>query len=617
MQAAGHEEPQGRCVIIGAGPAGLTAAWELRKAEVPVVVFEKDRMVGGISRTESYKGYRYDIGGHRFFTKVEIVEKWWIDILKGEFLTRPRLSRIYYNDRFFDYPLKPINALTNLGIFEAIRCLASFAVAQVWPSRDEKTLDRWVSNRFGTRLYQIFFKTYTEKVWGMPCSEISADWAAQRIKNLNLLKAVTNALVGESKKGEVVTTLIESFQYPRLGPGQLWEKVAQNVTESGGTLQLNTGVKAIHHDGTRAVAVTVVDDAGKESRVEGAHFISSMPVRELVNCLDPKPPAAVLEAADRLRYRDFLTVGLVIDHPEVFPDNWIYIHSPAVKVGRIQNFKSWSPHMLPDQSKSSVGLEYFVQENDDVWGASDEELVALATREVEALGLVPKNRVVDGCVIRIPKAYPVYDDIYQDCLKTIREYLDTLPNLQLVGRNGQHRYNNQDHSMVTAMYAARNVLGDKLDVWAVNVEAEYHEEVRKDAAVVSNKGGDPLVPARVDADPRQAIVEDAFGRYHPVALGVAFGSTLGASLFLATVVLVLRGGAVVGPNFSLLNNYFIGYSVTWPGAVVGLLEGAAIGFGGGYILARVINAVVGWHERVLVRKLELHAALDTAAGDSP
>ncbi len=609
------QSPGERAVIIGAGPAGLTAAWELCKAGHPVLVLEKDGIVGGISRTETYKGYRYDIGGHRFFTKVKMVDDWWHDILKDDFLARPRLSRIYYNDRFFDYPLKPLNALTNLGLIEAIHCCFSYVQAQLFPSPEEKNLEQWVSNRFGKRLFQIFFKTYTEKVWGMPCSEISADWAAQRIKNLNLMKAITNAFIGKAKSGgEVLTTLIDSFQYPKLGPGQLWEKVAEQLEEKGFAPLLKTGVKTLHHDGTRVLAATVVGPDGAERREEGAHFISSMPVRELLQCLDPKPPSEVLEAAKKLRYRDFLTVGLIIDQPDTFPDNWIYIHAPNVKVGRIQNFKSWSPYMLPDETKSSVGLEYFVQENDEIWSASDADLVELGKREMQTLGLLRAEKVLDGCVIRMPKAYPVYDDIYKDCLATIRAWLERLPNLQLVGRNGQHRYNNQDHSMVTAIYAAKNILGERYDVWDVNVEADYHEEVTKEGAQA--RGGDRLVPARVENDPLLDIVERSFARYDALALGTSFGTVLGSGLFAATAILCLKGGKEVGPNLALLANYLVGYRVTWSGAFIGLVEGLVTGFLVGYVLAWLINGVVAWHERGLVRRLEMKAALDSAAGDA-
>jgi protoporphyrinogen oxidase len=605
-----------RTVIIGAGPAGLTAAWELVKAQRPVLVLEQDGIVGGISRTETYKGYRYDIGGHRFFTKVRMVADWWVDVLGEEFLSRPRLSRIYYDGAYFDYPLKPLNALENLGLLEALRCCLSYAKARVLPDRDERTFEAWVSNRFGKRLFEIFFKTYTEKVWGIPCSKISADWAAQRIKNLNLFAAVTNAFLGSlGARGTVVTSLIDEFRYPRLGPGQLWEKVAANLGERGYAPLLRTRVRALHHDGQRVRAVTVVGPDGEARREAGAHFISSMPIRDLVRCLDPRPPSAVIAAADGLRYRDFLTVGLVIDQPQVFPDNWIYIHSPAVRVGRIQNYKAWSPAMVPDESKSSLGLEYFVQEGDELWSAPDAELVELAKRELETLALVPAGRVVDGCVIRMPKAYPVYDDTYRQCLATVRAYLAGLPNLQLVGRNGQHRYNNQDHSMVTAIYAARNILGASYDVWDVNVEADYHEEVRGRGGARQGSG-DRLVPASVDFDLRIALAEEAFARYHAVALGIAFAAVTGVGLFLATAVLCLKGGEV-GPNLALLSSYFFGYRVTWSGALLGLFEGAGVGFVLGYALARLINAVVAMHERALVRRLELQAAFDSAAGEAP
>jgi protoporphyrinogen oxidase len=603
---------------MGGGPAGLTAAWELTRAGMPVVVIEAGKIVGGISRTENYKGYRYDIGGHRFFTKVQLVQDWWTDILGDQFLVRPRLSRIYYKSRFFDYPLRPMNALTGLGAIEACRCMLSYGVAQAFPSAEERTLEQWVSNRFGRRLFEIFFKTYTEKVWGMPCSEISADWAAQRIKNLNLPKAIANAFFGS--RGKLVTSLIDQFHYPRLGPGQMWQRVSDLLTEKGAPPRLETSVTAVHHDGERITAVTTTGKDGTSTREEGEHFISSLAVRDLINCLEPAPPREILEAANNLRYRDFLTVGLIVDQADPFPDNWIYIHAPDVKVGRIQNFKAWSPEMVPDPSKSSVGLEYFVQEGDEVWSAKDEDLVRLGTKELAQLGLVEEKHVVDGCVIRVPKAYPVYDDFYKGHLAVIREYLARFPNLQLVGRNGQHRYNNQDHSMVTAIYAARNVLGGSYDIWAVNVEADYHEEgadqakePEKDAVP---KVADRLVPARPQYDARTALLRDAFSRFDPVALGAAIGVVAGLGLFLATAILLLKGGPSVGENLELLAQYLLGYRVSWTGAFLGLAEGGGLGFAIGYALARLMNGTVRWHEVALKRKLELRAALDAAAGDA-
>jgi hypothetical protein len=398
----------------------------------------------------------------------------------------------------------------------------------------------------------------------------------------------------------------------------MWERVAELLLENGQGLTLERRVKHLHHDGSRVVAITVSDEAGNEERVEGEQFLSTMPIRELLHAFVPAPPAEVVAAADKLRYRDFLTVGLIIDQEETFPDNWIYIHSPKVKVGRIQNFKSWSPAMVPEPGKSSIGLEYFVQENDEVWSAKDEDLIALGKKEVGVLGLIDPKKVSDGCVIRQPKAYPVYDDIYKDALATIRAWLEGLPNLQLIGRNGQHRYNNQDHSMVTAIYAARNIAGEKYDIWEVNVEAEYHEEAKPDEqatqATQATRGGDRLVPAALKGDPLVELLQQVYARYDARALGGAIGVVLGLGVFVATAVLLLRGGPVVGPNLQLIGQYFLGYSVTWGGALVGLVEGAALGFVIGWVVATIINLVVAVHRDSLLRKLELQAAFDLTSG---
>jgi protoporphyrinogen oxidase len=582
-----------RCIIIGGGPAGLTAAYELVRAGHSPIVFEQDGIVGGISRTDVYKGYRFDIGGHRFFTKVKRVQDWWTEILGDEFLERPRKSRIHYAGKFFAYPLQPMNALLGLGPIEAVRIGVSYLLAQLIPSQEEQNLEQWVANRFGRRLYEIFFKTYTEKVWGMPCTEIGADWAAQRIKNLDLVAAVKSMLVGNAGH----TTLIEKFHYPRLGPGQMWERVAALLEEAGHPARMGTRVDKVHHDGRRVLAVTTIDRDGNVRREEGAHFISSMAIKTLLEGFDPAPPQDVLQAAERLRYRDFLTVGLIVDAPELFPDNWIYVHSPEVKVGRIQNFKNWSPDMVPDPTKSSIGLEYFVRAGDELWSAKDEDLIALATRECERLGLVPANKVIDGVVIRMPKAYPVYDRDYRANLDTIRAYLAPITNLQLVGRNGQHRYNNQDHSMLTAMLAVENISGAKHAIWDVNVEQEYHEVK------------DRLVPERVELDPI-AVLQAAFARYDPIALGGALAMVCGLGLFYSTIVLVIKGGDVVGPHLSLLGHYLFGYRVTWAGAFVGMFEAAAVGFVLGFAMALAINAVVALHQRMLINRLEAMRALE-------
>jgi protoporphyrinogen oxidase len=602
-------------VIIGAGPAGLTAAWELARLGRRSVVFEADELVGGISRTVEYKGYRFDIGGHRFFTKVERVNALWREILGDEFLVRPRLSRIFYGDRFFDYPLKPMNALLGLGPIEAIRIGLSYLKAQVLPHADERTFEQWVTNRFGRRLFEIFFETYTEKVWGMPCSEIGADWAAQRIKNLDLVTAVRNALLGSlANRGEIVTTLIDEFHYPRHGPGQMWESAQDQLVERGTDVVLGAGVVRLHHAEGRVRKVTVREAGGQERDVEAEHVLSSMPIRELLHAFEPSPPPEILAAADRLRYRDFLTVGLIVDRDEVFPDNWIYIHSPDVKMGRIQNFKNWSPYMVADPERTCLGLEYFVQEGDELWAAPDDDLIELGTRECDSLGLIRAEEVRDGCVIRIPKAYPVYDAGYQGALEVLRGWLDPIENLQLIGRNGQHRYNNQDHSMMTAVLAVENIVGASHDVWSVNVDDEYHEEVREESAQPAS--GDRLVPGRAELPSAEEQVLSAFARYDPVALGAAVGAVAGIGLFLATATLLVRGGILVGNNLSLLANYFLGYNVTWAGALVGLGEASLGGFAFGWLLARTINAVVGAHETALIRRLELARTLDPTEVDS-
>ena len=592
------------CVIIGAGPAGLTAAYELSEADIEPIVLEQDDIVGGISRTVEYKGYRFDIGGHRFFTKVKLVEDWWSNILSAEFLVRPRLSRIFYNDKFFDYPFKPLNAVSRLGLFESVRIGLSYIKSRVFPYPEEENLEQWVSNRFGKRLYEIFFKSYTEKVWGMKCTEIGADWAAQRIKNLDLKAAVKNMFFGNSKNN--ITSLIEQFRYPRLGPGMMWERTTEILAERGFPVRMGYKVTKIHVKNERAIAISAIDKQGNEIYELASNFISSMPIRNLLNSIEPAPPEDVLQAANKLRYRDFITVGLIVDNPDLFPDNWIYIHSPKVKVGRIQNFKNWSPEMVPDPSMSSIGLEYFVQAGDELWNTKDKDLIELGRNECVELGLVKPDEVIDGVVIRMPKAYPVYDQLYQESLNIIRNYLDSITNLQLIGRNGQHRYNNQDHSMVTAIYAARNVCGGDFDVWDVNVETEYHEEVQEEDSKAAS--GDRLVPQPVIQNPAE-ILRRAFARYDPIALGCALGFVFGAGLFSMTTVLLLKGGDVVGPNLSLLGNYLVGYYVTWTGAFIGFLEAAIGGFLLGFVMSHMINGVVRWHENRLIKKLQASDAL--------
>jgi len=464
-------------VIIGAGPAGLTAALELSRHHVPAKVLEADKQVGGISRTVNYKGYLFDIGGHRFFTKWEEVNEIWEQTLGDKFLLRPRLSRIYYRKKFFLYPLVAKNALLGLGPVESVRILLSYFRSALFPTPKEDNLEEWVSNRFGKRLYQIFFKTYTEKVWGVPCTSIQAEWAAQRIRGLSLMGAVKNALF--PSKTPKAKTLIDRFHYPERGPGQMWEMLADQLNRQSYPVLMERRVARICHEGGAVTRVVTRGPHGEES-FEGTHFISSMPIRDLINALDPRPPEEVFQAANGIRYRDFLIVSLVVNRKEVSPDNWIYVHEPGVKVGRIQNFKNWSPAMVPDASKTCLGMEYFVFENDELWASPDEKLIEMARREIAQLGLVRPEEIEDGTVVRMQKAYPMYDPGWAERIEAIRAYAQaSLRNLQFVGRNGMHKYNNQDHSMMTALCAAQNICGAEHDLWAINSEPDYHEEVKE------------------------------------------------------------------------------------------------------------------------------------------
>jgi protoporphyrinogen oxidase len=483
-------------VIVGAGPAGLTAAYELGRRGHTGLVLEADDVVGGISRTVERDGWRFDIGGHRFFTKVPVVEDFWHEILPDEeFLLRPRLSRIHYKGKFFDYPLKASNALLNLGILESIRCVLSYLWARLRPPKDQSNFEGWVAARFGYRLYRIFFKTYTEKVWGVPATEIQADWAAQRIKNLSLAKAVVNAVLPKRNQKKI-TTLIEEFSYPKYGPGMMWEVAREKVEAQGSKVMLRTPVTGIRHRDGPAVAV-VAGSKGAVTEYPCSHVVSSMPLSTLIRAMDPPVPPEVRAAADGLHYRDFLTVALVVPEAAGFPDNWIYVHSPDVRLGRIQNFGSWSPYMVKE-GRTCLGLEYFVFEGDDLWTAPDEELVELGKRELEAIGLVDASQVEAGYVVRMPKAYPMYDEHYRVNVEVMRSWLEeNAPNVYPVGRNGMHRYNNQDHSMYTAMLAVENILGADHDIWSVNVEAEYHEEKLVDVRGHHGTGrAAPVLPAR-------------------------------------------------------------------------------------------------------------------------
>jgi len=525
------ERKQGRAIIIGAGPAGLTAALEfIRQSDIKPIILEASNEVGGISRTVKYKGNRMDIGGHRFFSKSDRVMQWWLDLMPmegesetgGEFcyqgmkrgmpsakkvadptkdervmLVRPRKSRIYFLRKFFDYPIQ-MNAgtVSKLGVFRTFLCGLSYIRSAMMPRREEKTLEDFLINRFGNQLYLTFFKSYTEKVWGVPCARISAEWGAQRIKGLSLSGMILHFLKkqfggikgGGIEQKETETSLIEKFLYPKLGPGQLWERVADLVLEGGGEIRYKTRVESIHLEGNRVCSVKGVSDTGEELTFEGDYYISTMPIRDLIRGVSEGVPEEVRSVAAGLVYRDFITVGLLAKRLAVkeadgttLKDNWIYIQEPDVQLGRLQIFNNWSPWLVGSQDKVWMGLEYFCNEADPLWILSDDEMGRFAIMELAKIGIVNVEDVEDSHVVRMPKTYPAYFGSYGR-FDVLRQFTDSIENLFLVGRNGMHKYNNQDHSMLTAMAAVENIVQGvttKDNLWAVNTEQEYHEEGHK------------------------------------------------------------------------------------------------------------------------------------------
>jgi protoporphyrinogen oxidase len=463
-------------LVLGAGPAGLTAALHLVERGRGVTVLERESLVGGLARTEERDGFRFDLGGHRFFTKHPEVQALWEEILGDELIVRPRMSRIRYGGRMFAYPLDAVDVVRNLGPVELSRALGSYLRARA-STGDTDTFEEWVTRRFGRRLYEMFFSTYTEKVWGVPGSELRAEWAAQRIRGLSFGKAMRAAFRGvEDDESGSLRSLVGEFHYPRLGPGQMWEAMRDRVVSLGGRVLCDTPATALEIADGGVVSVSTPDEIFAVSEV-----ISSLPLAAVARMAAPGVPAAVAAAASGLRYRDFLTVALILDGPDPFPDTWIYVHEPGVRVARIQNFRAWSPFMVPDPRASCIGLEYFCFEGDDLWRTDDATLVELAARELDVLGFGGGVRA--GHVVRVPHAYPIYDENYAARVALMRDWVERVDGLQQIGRNGLHRYNNLDHSMLTAARAVENICdGAGHDVWAVNADSWYHEEVRAEEA---------------------------------------------------------------------------------------------------------------------------------------
>ncbi len=515
-------------IIIGAGPAGLTAALELeRRSGIKPVLLEASSEIGGISRTVRYKGNRMDIGGHRFFSKSDRVMRWWLDLMPVEagssdereldyqgqhsdapkpaavhdphtedlvMLVRQRKSRIYFLRRFFDYPIS-LTAATfrNMGLVRTVRCGVSYLRSALLPQREEKSLEDFIVNRFGKQLYLTFFKSYTEKVWGVPCNEISAEWGAQRIKGLSLKGVVTHFIkktFGSKHSGGIAqkqteTSLIEKFLYPKLGPGQLWEHAAEMVKKGGGEIHFGIQIDRINVKENKVISVEGLNSTGERVSYAGDYFFSTMPVRDLIRAISTQVPADVAEVSEGLMYRDFITVGLLASKLSVteksgapLKDNWIYIQEPDVIVGRLQIFNNWSPWLVSNPVKVWIGLEYFCNDSDPLWKLSDAEMAKFAIAEIAKIGILKAEDVEDSHVVHVPKTYPAYFGSY-DRFDVIRNYTDSFENLFLVGRNGMHKYNNQDHSMLTAMTAVENIVNGvtaKDNIWAINTEMEYHEE---------------------------------------------------------------------------------------------------------------------------------------------
>jgi len=572
-------------VIIGAGPAGLTAAHELVKKGTHTLVLEKAERVGGLAATEAYKGYFFDIGGHRFFTRIDRVQRLWEQMLPHDFIRVRRLSRIHYNGRLFNYPLDFLNTLTNLGFVESLLILVSYLKAQVRPYPEERSFEQWVSNRFGSRLHKRFFQAYTEKVWGLPCHRIEADWASQRIRKLSLIAALSNALFATQRP----RSLIDEFWYPRKGSGMMWRRFQDVIRAGGGEIRLQSETVGLKHE-NGLITHIISANRGRHVEMPVGHVISCIPVSELVRIFEPAVPDKILEAGSKLMYRGFIMVGIIINKHDLFPDQWVYIHSPDVQVGRIQNFKNWSDSMVPDPGMTAIGMEYFCSEGDEIWTMSDSRLLELASRELEQLGLASKSEIEDGVVLRRSKAYPIYDRGYAKQLDVIKKYLQNFENLQTIGRNGMHRYNNMDHSTLTGMLAVENIFGKNHDLWEASEDPGYLEKDAKTGEI------NYLL---------EKLLKKAFARIDKLAFAVATGAAFGLLFFAATLWLVIKGGELVGPNLKLLSQYFIGYTVTVKGAFIASGYGFLWGFLFGWLFAYLRNLFLAFFIYRVKKKEEL------------
>lgn len=462
-------------VILGAGPAGMACAHTIAQNGKASLLIERDRVPGGLCQTLNFKNYLFDIGGHRFLSKSKEVNSLWHGVMGRDLLRVKRLSRIHYRGKYFNYPLSLFNTVRNMGILESLRCFFSYLRHKYFARRNDSTVEGWITNRFGSRLYEIFFKTYTEKVWGVDCSALSSKWTAQRIKGMSLRVAVQSALLGLG--GGRPKTLADEFLYPPHGPGEFYKRLGEKIETAGSTIDYEKTAVAVRHEGGKIVAVEIRDEkSGVTREIPAGQLFSTIPLSVLTKILKPEAPAAVIAAAQKLRFRHFLVVNVILNRENLFPDQWIYVHSPEVKMGRIQNYKNWSQAMVPDISKTSLGLEYFCWMEDEIWRMKDEDVIRFAMKELEKIGLASSKDFVDGFVVRRTHVYPVYSDDYEKNVCVIREYLETFPNLQTLGRGGLFRYDNSDHALLTGIYAAERYLGLKSkDVWSVNTDEEYLE----------------------------------------------------------------------------------------------------------------------------------------------